>query len=534
MKSLLRSFYVILFFSIPLFMNGQPQPLNSYTSASAVILLDFDGHLVDGTIWNWSGSPINCAASGLSTAQQKEVFERVAEDFRPFNINITTDEAAFIAAPIDKKMRVIITTTSGWYGNAGGVSVRESFTWGDDTPCFVFSALLGYKAKNIAEAASHEAGHTLGLYHQSIYDANCKQITNYYAGQGTGEIGWAPIMGDSYSRNFTLWSNGTSSQGCTNYQDDLKVITSTTNGFGYRPDDHGNTFKTATSALVSNNQFAASGVVQQNTDMDMFRFTMPYKGRFQLDAVPYNVGVGNAGSNLDMQVTLYNGNENLLNVYNPGTLLSSVADTTLEAGNYFLKIEGKGNLYTSAYASLGSYTLKGNIVGGIALPLHKLELRGVQNGDMHQLNWVIVADEKIEKQLVEVSTDGRNFYTLAEIADGKSSYAYRPSENNTINYRLNVTFDDGHRYYSNNITIRKNDAGPRPKLLSNVISSNNVSVSSPENYNYTILDITGKVIRSGQLLNGNNTIQVNSLVTGMYMIRMGDNDRQWTEKILRQ
>ena len=40
-------------------------------------------------------------------------------------------------------------------------------------------------------------------------------------GLGSGEIGWAPIMGVGYYKNFTLWNNGPNSFGCTNYQSDL-------------------------------------------------------------------------------------------------------------------------------------------------------------------------------------------------------------------------------------------------------------------------------------------------------------------------
>ena len=114
-----------------------------------------------------------CAGSGLTNAQITEVFDRVSEDYRPFNVNITTDSTVFLAAPVNKRMRVIITTTSDWYPGVGGVSFVGSFTWGDDTPCFVFQLPLAYKTKYIAEAVSHEAGHTLGLYHQAVYDQNC-------------------------------------------------------------------------------------------------------------------------------------------------------------------------------------------------------------------------------------------------------------------------------------------------------------------------------------------------------------------------
>jgi hypothetical protein len=353
MKTSIRTTIMVLSLISTMITNAQVPLLNSYPSAQAVIFLDFDGHTVSGTSWNYNG-PIACGAAGLNNSQITEVFNRVAEDYRPFNINITTDSTKFLAAPVNQRMRVILTVSSSWYGAAGGVAFVTSFSWGDNNPCFVFSQLLNFNVKNISEAASHEAGHTLGLYHQSSYDANCNKLSDYYAGQGSGEIGWAPIMGVGYYQNFTLWNNGPNSYGCTNYQSDLDIITSATNGFGYRTDDHNNTFASATVASFFNDQFNLSGVIERNTDQDMFMFTVPASGRFQLDAVPYNVGSSNAGSDLDMQVTLYNASQTILNVFNPGALLSSVVDTALTAGIYYLKIEGKGNMYAPAYASLGS------------------------------------------------------------------------------------------------------------------------------------------------------------------------------------
>jgi hypothetical protein len=162
-------------------------------------------------MWNVTG-PFTCNSSGLSDAAITEAFNRVAEDYRPFNINVTTNETKYNSAPFNKRMRVVITTSYEWYGSgAGGVAYINSFTWGDNSPCFVFSSLLGYSVKNIAEAASHEAGHTLGLRHQSAYDAACVKLSDYNWGQGTGEIGWAPIMGAGYNQNMTLWNSGPNS-----------------------------------------------------------------------------------------------------------------------------------------------------------------------------------------------------------------------------------------------------------------------------------------------------------------------------------
>ena len=357
MKKLLQSVLMTLMLCGALTVKSQVPLLSSYPSASAVIFLDFDGQTVP--IGAWSATPIYCAPSGLITAQMTEVFNRVAEDYRPFNINITTDSTKYFAAPIAKRMRVIVTPTYEWYGSAGGVAYVGSFSWGDDTPCFVFSVLLSYSAKNVSEASSHEAGHTLGLFHQSTYNAGCVKTAEYNPGTGSGEIGWAPIMGVSYSKNLTLWNNGPNSYGCASLQNDLSEIIAPINGFTYRTDDHANTFAGATNATFVSNQFIANGVVESNTDGDLFKITIAAYGRFQLNGVPTNVGTGNSGSNLDMQVSFYNNAQTLLNIYNPGTLLSSVIDTMLNPGSYYLKVEGKGNIYAPNYASLGSYSLQG-------------------------------------------------------------------------------------------------------------------------------------------------------------------------------
>ncbi len=532
MKKLFQSTLMFLLLGGALTAKAQVPLLSSYPSASAVIFLDFDGQTVQNTSWNTSG-PIYCGASGLNTAQMTEVFNRVAEDYRPFNINITTDSTKYFAAPVNRRMRVIVTITSDWYGSAGGVAFVNSFIWGDDTPCFVFSALLGYNSKNISEASSHEAGHTLGLFHQSTYDVNCVKISEYNPGTGSGEIGWAPIMGVGYSKNLTLWNNGPNSYGCNSVQSDLDVIIGAANGFTYRNDDHAASFAAATNTQFVSNQFNVTGVVERNTDADMFKITTTVYGRFQLSAVPYNVGANNSGSDLDMQVSLYNNSQALLNVYNPGTLLSSVIDSMLNPGTYYLKIEGKGNIYAPNYASLGSYSLQGNFTAG-ALPLRRLELHGALNNDEHQLNWLIDADEQVTKQILEISTDGRNFITLSESPVTSRSYAYRPNISGTVQYRLNVTFDNGRQYYSNIVTIRKTGVAPGPKLISNLVNSSTIEVSSPGVYSYAIYDLSGKTLVQGKLVNGSNIINTGSIASGMYIVRFSNGTEQWIEKLLRQ
>jgi hypothetical protein len=536
MKKLLRYLCMSLALTIVMTARSQVPALSSYPFGTAVIFLDFDGHTVEGTSWNWNGTPIECASSGLTDAKIIEIFNRVAEDFRPFNLNITTDSTKFLAAPIGKRMRVIVTTSHGWYSTSyGGIAFTGSFVWGDDSPSFVFSALQSYNAKIISESVSHEAGHTLGLHHQASYDAACAMSSEYHFGVGTGEIGWAPIMGVGYYKNFTLWNNGPNLYGCANYQNDLEVITSPTNGFTFRPDDHGNTFEASTLSIFANKQFTASGVVERNTDQDIFHFIIPFASRFQLDAIPYNVGTGNAGSDLDMQVTLFNSSLTPLNIYNPGALLSSLVDTTLAAGTYYVRVEGKGNQYAPSYGSLGSYSLLARFDGGgITLPIRRLELRGELNGDKHQLHWMIDADEMIKHQLVEVSTDGRNFEQLIESASDARSYFFRPQFSGTAQYRLAVTFENGQRFYSNIITIRESGSELRPKLLSNLISGNIIRVMSPGSFEYAIIDLNGRMVCNGVLTPGNNLIEADRMIRGMHIVRFTGKEQHWTDKILRQ
>ncbi len=512
---------------------AQVPVLSSYPSASAVIFLDFDGHTVQGTSWNSMG-PLFCNPSGLSAEQIEVVFNRVAEDYRPFNVNITTDSTKYFAAPANKRTRVILTTTHQWYGAAGGCAFIGSFTWGDNTPCFVFTAALNNNVKNISEAAAHEAGHTLGLYHQSTYDENCVKTSDYNYGQGSGEIGWAPIMGIGYYQNMTVWNIGPNSMSCTNFQSDLDIIT-TNNGFSYRTDDHAGSFAGATHAAFTGNEFTVTGVIERNTDQDIFRFTQPETGTFQLTAVPYSVGNNNAGSNLDLQVTLYNAEQTVLNVYNPGALLHSFIDTVLNGGEYYLKVEGKGNMYAPNYASLGSFGLAGSFTtNATPLPLRRLEINGHSQTDKHFLTWIIDADEEVIEQLLEVSTDGRNFTTLTEPGGNAREYNYKPGQSGPVQYRLKVTFDNGRYYYSNIITLRSHFATPKPIILGNPVTGATVSILSQEVFGYSIYDMSGKMIVNGRLQKGNNTITTAALSRGIYIIRYTNDTGQWTDKIVRQ
>jgi len=534
MKNLYKTVLLIIALSGTLISRSQVTDLNSYPNASNVIFLDFNGHTVSGTMWNVTG-PFTCNSSGLSDAAITEAFNRVAEDYRPFNINVTTNETKYNSAPFNKRMRVVITTSYEWYGSgAGGVAYINSFTWGDNSPCFVFSSLLAYSVKNIAEAASHEAGHTLGLRHQSAYDAACVKLSDYNWGQGTGEIGWAPIMGAGYNQNMTLWNSGPNSLGCNVIQNDLSVITNTTNGFGYRTDDHTDVYATATTATFnSSGQATISGVIERTDDKDLFKVTVPTFARLQLDAIPYNVGTGNSGSDLDLQVEVLDASYASIGTYNPGNLLSSVIDTFINAGTYYMRIDGKGNIYAPEYGSLGSYSLQVSFTDATLLPIRRLELRGRLDGDMHTLSWLIDADEQVMKQVIEVSNNGINYTPLDQPNNVLRNYSYHPLDTRPLLYRMHVTFDNLKEYYSNVIAIRPGKA-LKPQLVGNTIAGTNIIVSSPANYHYQVIDQSGRMLSKGNIEKGYSSVGLGSIHTGIYIIRFTDGEQQWSEKFIKR
>ena len=310
-----------------------------------VILLDFDGHLVSQTSWNVNGD-IACSPANMTTEEALSILNRVTEDYSPFNVTVTVDEAVYNAADPYKRMRVIITETWEWFGKAGGTSYLNSFTWGDNTPCFAFSSLLGYEVKKVGEATAHEAGHTLGLRHQALY-TDCVYTSEYHNGLGTGEISWAPIMGNSYYRNLSTWSNGPNPYGCTALQDDLAILSGM---LGYKADDHGNTISSATVLLAT-----TTGIINTNSDIDFF--TVNTSAAITVSIVPFNYST-NEGANLDIQVKVYNKDGTLLHTINDPLLLSSALNFV--PGTYYMQVETVDNLYATRYGMVGRYAININ------------------------------------------------------------------------------------------------------------------------------------------------------------------------------
>ncbi|WP_232735278.1 RICIN domain-containing protein [Flavobacterium sp. 5] len=330
--------------------------LQSLPGAAGCVMLDFDGYnMPAGNLWN-NGNPINAAASGMSDAAVQQHWEVVSEDYRPFNVNVTTSEAVFNSYPRNRRMRVVVTPTNTAAPGAGGVAYIGSFNWDNDVPCWVFIT----SGKSGGDASAHEVGHTFDLGH----DGRTNPAEDYFVGlDGTS---WAPIMGAGYYRPVVQWSKGEYNY-ANNKQDDVETIASAKFGVGYRGDDYGNTTASATTldynGSGSINQ--KNGIISSEADYDFFTFTTGGGN------VSINANTVASDGNLHLLIRLYNSAGAEMGTYwnsDPFALNASM-NVNLPAGKYFIGVDGNGAGSAasggySAYGSIGSYSITGTIPPG--------------------------------------------------------------------------------------------------------------------------------------------------------------------------
>ena len=364
--------------------------LHSLPGSRKTIFLDFDGVDVTTNAWTaqkglptgshvgWDPMGNGAAFDDAERAAIQEVWARVAEDFAPFDIDVTTEDpgAAALtrsgASDLDHGTHLVVTdSASAWSSlcgsSCGGVAwlgtFGTSYPGGQYDLAWVFADGVSDMPTYVAEAASHEVGHTLDLTHDG------KAGVEYYAGH---EL-WAPIMGGSYDRGVTQWSKGDFA-GATNQQDDVAVIAARA---ALRADEAGDT--RATAALLPE----GTAYVTARDDVDLYALGT-CTGPVTVTAAPAAVG-----ADLDLSLRVVDSAGDTVAAAAPATTQTLVPEPypwianafttgprvdglgasvapTLPTGRYYVSVTGVGAQAGGGgdpvtdyddYGSLGAYTL---------------------------------------------------------------------------------------------------------------------------------------------------------------------------------
>src|SRR5262249_6368749 len=371
--------------------------LNNLPGAAVSLYLDFNGDFtadwggqtnITTPPFDQDGDATTFSDAELSAIEQ--IWRYVADDYAPFNVNVTTVEPPSFANGL--ALRLDIGGSGRWSGGLfGGIAYVNSFTSSIVNTVYVFSANLNNGTpKYVGDAAGHESGHGFGLEHQSLYRGSTK-IAEYYSGPGDGR---APLMGNSYHATRGVWWKGPNTLSASTIQDDMAVIARSANGFGYRPDDHGGSITDATPLALDDDQVSGSGIIEQTADLDYFSFEAG-AGTLELFVnvpVPYN--------DLDARMELRDSAGEVIAAADPSDSLGAEISATVDGGTYYLVVGSHG-----LYGDVGQYTISGTIVlpsNGINTPSG---LSGAVNGQQVNLTWHDNADNETG-YIIQRSLDG--------------------------------------------------------------------------------------------------------------------------------
>jgi hypothetical protein len=230
-------------------------------------------------------------------------------------------------------------------------------------------------------------------------------------------------------------------------------------------------------------------------------------GLIPADGLPYLIVLNVIGTNVGGPLTI-NGNAQL-NAFQGGC----VALGDLDPSN---------NNQTSSYKV---------VAFPLAVKLSSFE--GTATGCKTLLEWTSQTEENSKEYQVEVSHDGRNYGALATIpAAGNSavSKSYQYTDNipsDGVNYyRLKMVERDGKVSYSSIIIVKSNcnnkivSIRPNPVVVNNNLTVNIAGYSG--NLKGDLVDISGKVIKTVSLKNGVNTVAIDNMAQGTYLLRVTD------------
>eukprot|EP00913_Durusdinium_trenchii_P008806 g8272.t1 len=343
--------------------------LESNPGASHTIYLDFTGHAnkILGIGFDTPSFKFDDRATEFSITELaiiQDVWDHMAEDYAPFDVNVTT-----IGPPSSGPWERVVFGGS-WQDHpllnnfvsqnaASGVAPIGNY-WNPVLPniAYVFTeSILGWAGQNTDVAAqigttgSHEAGHAFGLEHKSDIDDNGNVVNEYSPGDGD----MTPIMGGNLSTDRTIWTRAE----LTNPDDSSLTITGNDDFndlldvLGARSDDHGDSINSATDLGTLSSiggLLVDTGIIEDRNDEDVFTFTVQVAGSVDVWLLENDIG-----ANLDADIVFGNADTGeVLLVASPNDDLGVQFATNVEAGDYYIIVQSENNFR----GDVGQYTLR--------------------------------------------------------------------------------------------------------------------------------------------------------------------------------
>ncbi len=346
---------------------------SSLPTAPHKLFIDFDGAAAPA---DWAGATATPAfdQDGIATYFSeneldaiRSIWARVADRFKPFNVDVTTTDPGNRADRVTAA--VIVGGMGEWYGDGsfGGVAMEGGFTsqWSSNT-AFVFAGQSPFNLSWLGNTIAHEAGHLFGLDHQSNRDLPPGERDHDYSIGGTEPTSGnfvGPVMGNTNTAASGWWLGPTPDylgNGANTLQNDVTGLAAV---LGYRADDAGNTRTLAKQVGAINGIVDLNGVIETVADADWYTFNT--RGGLATLYVNFDVLVP---SMLSPTVELRDANGNLIATAEQVAQFGRI-EANLPAGTYSIMVKGDGwlpvvgsnNGYTNSYADIGSYRITGGI-----------------------------------------------------------------------------------------------------------------------------------------------------------------------------
>jgi hypothetical protein len=255
-------------------------------------------------------------------------------------------------------------------------------------------------------------------------------------------------------------------------------------------------------------------------DSIKLNFTTPSSSSFILNGVTYTV-----------DRAVITGTNYIRFSSNSGSLTTTQAEMLLDALMYANTANPPNLNYRELFIAVRetSFTtpLASFIINEICiLPMEwvDFQVKSASTSNQLQLNWKIIENRAHKGYIVEYSHDGNNWEDVGFVngngqLDGEATYSYTMGKvfSGTVYFRVKQLELNGSANYSSVRKINLNNSIDLKVWPNPATSMLQINIGN-QNGRASIMDASGRVVKSVNLSSGINRIQVNDLNRGIYML----------------